>query len=338
MKLAATVFLVLTGLVAACAPLIAPYPSGRQFPDHLFAPPMRPHIVDEAGVLRAPFVYPLRMVNRLERRYEEDRSHPVTLVWFSATGLVSLSEEAQGPLLLLGSDALGRDVLSRLVLGAHRSLGVAVLAAAGALLLGAFVGGVAGFVGGALDEALMRLADFILVLPAIYVVLALRAAMPLVLPAAAVFMLMVTILALVGWPSAARGVRAIVAAERRQEYASAAVSLGASATRLLFVHLLPATYGYLLVQATLLVPSFILAEATLSYVGLGFAEPTASWGAMLKEAADLRALVEFPWLLAPGLAIVLVVLAINVRFSWSREGLAQALPTATGEHARTRTT
>ena len=151
-----------------------------------------------------------------------------------------------------------------LVVGTRTSLGVAFIAALGALLLGALVGGLAGYAGGAIDEALMRVADFVLVLPAIYVVLALRAVMPLVLPPVAVFGLIAGLLALVGWPWVARGVRAIVAAERQRDYIAAAISLGAGPGRLIVRHLLPATVGFLVVQAALLVPAFILAEATLS--------------------------------------------------------------------------
>ena len=128
----------------------------------------------------------------------------------------------------------------------------------------------------------------------------------------AVFALMAGLLAVVGSPWVARGVRAIVAAERRRDYAAAAVSLGSGHGRLLFRHLLPATTGFLLVQATLLLPAFILAEATLSYVWLGFAEPTPSWGSMLQEAANVQAIADFPWLLAPAAAIVMVVLWVNL--------------------------
>jgi len=120
----------------------------------------------------------------------------------------------------------------------------------------------------------------------------------------------------VGWPMAARGVRAIVAGERRLEYAEAARSLGAGHARLLLRHLMPATRGYLAVQATLLVPAFILAEATLSYVGLGFAEPMPSWGTMLKEAGEnVRDLASFPWLLSPAAAIAGVALAVHLATS-----------------------
>ena len=301
----------LAGVAVLGGALIAPHASGEQFRDFLFAPPMRVHLRDIGGDWHAPFVYPLRLVDRVERRYEEDRTRRVPLVWFSEGKLVRARDEAMGP-LLLGADSLGRDVFSRLVVGARTSLGVAFVAALGALVLGALVGGIAGYAGGVLDEVLMRVADFVVVLPAIYLVLALRAVMPLVLAPVAVFALIAGLLAVVGSPWVARGVRAIVASERQRGYAAVAVSLGAGHGRLLFRHLLPATTGFLLVQATLLLPAFILAETTLSYVGLGFAEPTPSWGSMLQEAANVQVITDFPWLLAPAAGIVMVVLWVNL--------------------------
>jgi len=161
----------------------------------------------------------------------------------------------------------------------------------------------------------MRAADVVLVLPAIYVVLALRAAMPLVLSPGEVFAGLSIVLALVGWPMVARGVRAIVATENAREYAEAARAAGAGPARVLLVHLLPAARGFIATQAALLVPAFVLAEATLSFAGFGFAEPIPSWGTMLQEAGSTRAFGEFPWLLTPAAAIAIVSLAVNVLIS-----------------------
>jgi peptide/nickel transport system permease protein len=212
----------------------------------------------------------------------------------------------------MGADGSGRDVFARLVYGARLSLAVALAATLGAMLIGTLVGGTAGAAGGIADEVLMRLSDFVIVLPAMYVVLSLRAALPLVLPPAQVFALVAGILALVGWPIVARGVRAIVAAERERDYAQAARALGAGRARLLLRHLLPAARGFLAAQAALLVAAFILAEATLSYVGLGFPDPSVSWGVMLQEAANVSAMADAPWMLAPAAGIFLLVLGVNL--------------------------
>ena len=280
------------------APSLAPYDPGRQFEGYPYAPPMRPHVVDDSGGWHAPFAYAIRLADPIERRYEEDRAHRVTFA-------------ASDPWFVLGSDAFGRDVFSRLLTGARLSLGIALASAALALLIGAAAGAVAGYGGGWTDAVLMRLADFVIVLPAIYVVVALRGSLPLVLTTSQVFATMVGVLALVGWPTAARGVRGIFLVERDAEYAEAARALGASWWRVVGRHLLPAARGFLVVQATLLVPAFVMAEATLSFVGLGFAPPTPSWGAMLKDAEAVQVAAEAPWLLAPAAAIVAAVFVIH---------------------------
>jgi peptide/nickel transport system permease protein len=297
---------------AVAAPVLSPHAATEEFRAFLFAPPMRPHLIDDSGGWHRPFVHPLRLASRLEQRYEEDRSRRIPLALFSNGVLVSATDETGGPWLLLGADSYGRDIFARILYGARTSLGVAAVALIGALLLGLIVGGLAGYLGGATDEALMRFAEFLLILPTMYVVLVLRAALPLVLPAWVVFALMAGIFALVGWPTVARGVRAIVAAERRREYALAASSLGAGHARLLFRHLLPASFGFVATQATLLLPAFILSEATLSYVGLGFPDPIPSWGSMLQDGAKVTNLADFPWTLSPAAAIFLVVLALNL--------------------------
>jgi peptide/nickel transport system permease protein len=310
-RAAGLVLLAVLALAAALAPAIATHDPAAQFADFVHAPPMRPRMIDADGRWRTPFVYPVRLVDRLERRYEEDRARPMPLVWFADGRLVSVAA-GPSPWLPLGGDALGRDVFARIVYGARLSLGVAAVAALAALLAGALAGALAGYTGGAADEALMRAADFLLVLPAIYVVLALRAAMPLVLTDAQVFWTMVGAFAATGWPYPARAVRAVVAVERQREYAEAARALGASRTRILLRHLLPAARGVLWVQAALLLPAFILAEATLSFVGFGFPEPLPSWGLMLQDAGRVAVLSEAPWLLAPAGAIVVAVLAVHL--------------------------
>ena len=290
------------GIVAAVGPWLAPYNPETQHREYLYAPPMLPRVVHD-GELHAPFTYSVRMIDRLSQRYETDRQRLRPLPWFA--------DPATEPVFLLGADSFGRDILSRLLHGARFSLSVALASAAGALLIGSLVGGLAGYRGGWVDDLAMRAVDFVIVLPVIYVALIIRATLPLTLAPTTVFVMMTSIFAFVGWPFVARGVRGIIATEREREYVLAARSLGAGSWRIITRHLLPACSGYLLVQATLLLPAFILGEATLSYVGLGFPEYVPTWGTMLDDASQVNAMTRFPWTLAPAAAIFTVVFTAN---------------------------
>jgi peptide/nickel transport system permease protein len=320
--------LTVVGAIAAFAPVLALHPVEAQHRDFVLAPPMPLHVVDASGRLHAPFVHPLRLVDRLSRTYRADQAQSLTVQWFTAGRLASLPGGV--PWFPLGTDSLGRDVWSRLVLGSRLSLGLALAACLGALLIGAVLGGWAGRSVGWVDDVVMRLTEFVYVLPALYVVLVLRASLPLVLPTAALFVGLALVLALVGWPTVARAVRAVVSAESASDYAVAARAAGASRARVLFVHLLPAALPVLGTQALLLAPAFIMAEATLSYVGLGFMPPTSSWGTMLQESANVRALADSPWLLSPAAALALVVLGLNLALG-ERAASLDTLPSRSGQ-------
>lgn len=295
--------------MAAAAPFLAPNDPRHQHADLAYAPPMVPRIVDASGSLRRPFVYPLVIADRLERRFALDTASPTPIRFFAGGRLVSV--EGSTGWLPLGADPLGRDVFSRLAYGARLSLAVAASATLLAIVFGALTGALAGYAGGAVDRFVMGIADVVVILPAAYVVVTLRAAMPLVMSAEAVFWTIVGVLAAASWPLPARGVRAIVAVERTQGYAEAAYAAGAGPLRILLRHLLPAARGHLATQAFLLFPAFILAEATLSYLGLGFAPQQASWGVMLQDAGSVSVIADAPWILAPAAAIVVSVLATH---------------------------
>lgn len=290
------------GALAFAGPWLAPYDPAATHRGYLHAPPMWPQVT------RGFAYYPVILEDRLQQQFVEDRSRLVAGPW----------AQSAEPVFLLGADRTGRDVFSRLFAGARISLGLALLAVLGATALGMLVGAVAGVGGGAADELLMRVADFVLILPVLSVVLVLRAVLPLVLAPRAVFGLMLAIFVLVGWPIVARGVRAVVARERAADYVTAARAAGAGRAHVLTRHLLPACAGHLAVQASLLLPGFILAEATLSYLGLGFPDTVPTWGTMLLEAADINELSRFPWTLAPAGAIFAVTLAVNVALQPAR--------------------
>jgi peptide/nickel transport system permease protein len=296
-------------VLALLAPSLGPNAPADQFADRAYAPPTRIRVRDASG-LRAPFIYRQVLIDRVLRQYGEDTGSPIPLRWFTGGRVVS-APPGEGPLLLFGADALGRDIFSRLLYGARRSLGVVLLGVVGALTLGAVIGVAAGSVGGRIEAGLMLVADFVLVLPGAYLILVLRGILPQVLSTPEVFALMSALFAFAAWPHVARGVRAIVAVERTREYADAARASGAGPFRVMR-HLLPAARGFLAVEVVLLVPALLVAEATVSYLGLGFPEPDASWGTMLRDAENVRVMTEAPWMLAPAFALFLVVLAVQL--------------------------
>ena len=291
---AGTLLLVLIGLVTLAAPWLSTSDVSTQHPDRALAPPSTSRLV---------------LLERLPPTYRvlDER---LRLTWFAGT-LVRSADPAE-PLQPLGADSLGRDQWTRLLHGARLSLGLTLAGLMGAVSLGAFFGLLAGSSRAWLDTALMRFADLFIAWPALYVVLVLRASLPLTLPFASLFALMAFVLAMSGWPMVARAVRSVTASERTRESILAAQAAGATPAWIMRRHLLPAAAPVVVTQALLLVPSFILAEATLSFVGLGFSEPTPSWGTMLTEAAQPFTLRHAPWLLAPAAAIALVTLSVNL--------------------------
>lgn len=279
------------------APALAPYGASQRFAGYPFAPPM-PVRIDGGGL----HVVPVRLVDRLLLQYEPVADGRAPLPW----------SPAETPVFLLGADALGRDVLSQTLLGVRSSLGLALLATLGTLVVGGLLGAWAGTAGGRVEAAVEKGGDVLLVLPMVYAVVALRAALPLVLPPGVVVASLTGIFVLLGWPRVARGVRSIVRVEASREHVLAAVALGASRWRVITRHLLPACAGFLAVQTALLVPAFVLTESTLSYVGLGFPDGVPSWGRALADAAQISSLTRAPWTLAPAGAIFLVVLVTNL--------------------------
>lgn len=304
--------LVALAAIALVGPVAAPYGPTERFGDHLFAPPMRLHL-DGGGL----YTHPLRLVDRLERRFAEDPTVRSGLPW---------SHRTEDPVLLLGADGLGRDVFSRLLHGARASLGLALFATALTLAIGATAGAWAALAGGIVERLIVRLGDVLIVIPALYAVVALRAALPLVLPTWMVVVSLASILVVLGWPRIARGVWSIVKAESHEEYVTAAVAAGATRARILGRHLLPACGSYLAVQTALLIPSFVLSEATLSYVGLGFPDAVPSWGTTLSDVANVAALTRAPWMLAPAAAIFAVALATNILLARAAPETASSQP------------
>jgi peptide/nickel transport system permease protein len=327
-------------LTAIFADFLAPYDYRAQSRGEPLAPPTAIHFRDREGHLSVrPFIYARRLTDPLERRYEEqrERAFPLELfargykyrlfgVWptdrhlFGVRGGVQeaasgMKENSTPPRFnLLGTDALGRDRLSRLLRASRFSLVVGPLGTICASLLGIILGCIAGYARSRLAEALlMRAADVMMSLPVLVLILAARAAFPLELPPMRAALLLISIFLAVGWAEMARLARGLVVALRRREFVLAAESIGLTQTRILFRHILPNALRPLVVQVTLMLPAFLLAETALSFLGVGLQEPEASWGNMLAAAADPTLLAEQPLvLLAPAFAIFLFVLGVRL--------------------------
>ena len=290
-------------VAAVLAPILAPYDPARQHRQHPLAPPTTVHVVDAEGRWRRPFVWACTEVGRPENC--EARRFPVQV--FTGAHLFGVEEPAW--LFVLGTDALGRDVLSRVLHGARVSLLSGLLAAALALGLGVLLGSLAGYYGGWRDRLVMRAVDAFEALPWLYLLLAVRAFLPLRMGPVESFLLIVALVGVLGWARPARVLRGVVLAAREREYVLAARSFGASDLYIMRRHVLPQTSGVLLAQASLLVPAYMLAEVTLSFLGLGVAEPVPSWGGMLAGLLEYPVLTRAWWLLAPGVAVAAVCAA-----------------------------
>ena len=239
----------------------------------------------------------------------------------AASSAVASPVAAAPRLYLLGTDGLGRDRLARLLRASRFTLLVGPVGTLLASLLGVALGCFAGYAGRAVDSVLMRAADTMLALPTLVIIIAARAAFPLELPPARAAVLLVGLFVLTGWAEMARLARGLILALRRREFVLAAESLGLGRARVLFRHVLPNAAGPLLVQATLMLPAFLLAETALSYLGVGVQEPEPSWGNMLTAASDISLLSESPLLLlAPALCIFLFVLGVRLLGDGLRAG------------------
>lgn len=218
------------------------------------------------------------------------------------------------PLYLLGSDATGRDVFSRLLYGSQISLSIGLIGISITMLMGFTIGGLSGYFGGKFDFIAMRLVEFLMAVPGLYLLLGLRSALASHFDSRQMYVMIIVILSLVGWAAAARVIRGMALSISRQPFVLAAESMGQSTPQILAKHLLPSVTSYLLVAATLSIPGYILGEAALSFLGLGIQEPDASWGLMLKQAQDdLKTLMlGYWWMLSPGAMIFLTVIAFNV--------------------------
>ena len=328
-----------TVLITFCvflAEFLAPHDIARRYFQFVHVPPQRIHFFSEEGFHFRPFVYGIKstMDPRIGiKSYVEDSSvkypiylftkgDPYKFYWTFETDLHLFGTGQGNPLFLMGTDRFGRDMLSRLLVGGRISLTVGLLAVALSLSLGTTLGLISGFYGGTIDNLIQRTIELIFAFPGIPILMALSALLPPEWPSYLTFMGIVTVLSLIGWGGLAREIRGKTLAMRDSDFVLAARVCGAKDRRIIFRHLLPSMFSHIIVISTLAVPGFILGESTLSFLGLGIKPPLTSWGLLLSDAMNLHSLSLYPWLLAPGVCIIVAVLSLNFMGDGLRDAAA----------------
>jgi peptide/nickel transport system permease protein len=301
----------------------------QQNPRAAYQPPASLHLLDTAADGSwsfGPYIYASvlkRDPTTLESIFVEDPRRKVPLSFFgqgyeySVLGLfhtrvhLLASTNTREPVFLFGADRLGRCVFSRIMQGTQISLSVGLVGVFLSLTIGLLLGGISGYYGGRVDFVVQRVIEFVLALPSIPIWLALSAALPQNWPAIANYFMITVILSLTGWAQLARVVRGRFLSLRTEEFVMAARLDGASEARVIFRHMLPSFASHIIASITLAIPAMILAETSLSFLGLGLQPPTISWGVLLREAQNIRSIATAPWLFAPGAAVVLAVIGLN---------------------------
>ncbi len=325
----ALVALIILGIIyfsLLFADIIAPYSKDFSDRNMSYAPPSKIFTINEKGKLSWPYTYNYKREfdqEAMQVDYVLDRSQKYFIkilprgekykflnVIPCSRHLIGVAPE--GRLFLLGTDINGRDVFSRILFGGRISMTIGFLALFVLFPIGLLYGGISGFFGGKVDMIMMRFAEAVMSIPSFYLLIILAAILPSNMTSIQRFMLIVIILALIGWAGFARVVRGMVLSIKTQDFVQSAQSIGASRLRIIVKHILPQTTSYVIVAMTLSVPSYILSESGLSFLGLGIQQPDASWGNMLKEAQEYINILYRPWLLTPGFLIFIAVLSFNL--------------------------
>mgnify|MGYP000949355189 CR=1 FL=1 len=293
---------------------------------YIYVPPQKIHFVDAEGKFSLrPFVYGLKLEEdpvTWRKIYTEDTSQKYYIHLFTRgdkyklwglfeNDLHFIGIEGDGPFFLLGTDGSGRDLFSRIMYALRVSLTIGLVGVFLTFILGCIFGGISGYYGGKADLIIQRVIEFLMSLPSIPLWMALAAAFPKTWTSEQIYFMITVILSLIGWPSLARVVRGKLLELREEDYVLAAKLAGASDSYIIRKHLIPGFISYLIVNITLAVPSMILAETSLSFLGIGLRPPVVSLGVLLKDAQNINTIALNTWLIYPGLFIVIIVLAFN---------------------------
>ena len=313
-------------VLAIFCEFFAPYDPLKFDPKLIFMPPQTIRFRDENGLHWPPFVYGIQQQIdpvSFRRTYvlDPEKKYAVKLfaggdpykMWGMLEGDIHLigTEGNAGPLHLLGTDRMGRDILSRLITGARISLSIGLVGVFVSLILGILIGGFSGYYGGVFDTVAQRLIEFLRSVPRIPLWMALSAAVPPFWSPIKIYFGITIVLSVIGWTGMARVVRSKFLALREEDFVMAARLAGSGEFRIVTRHMVPSFLSHIIASVTLSIPGMILGETSLSFLGVGLRPPVVSWGVMLKEAQELSAVALSPWLLIPGVAIVLAVLCFN---------------------------
>ncbi len=311
-------------LVAIFAEFLAPFPADMTNTQATYAPPQTLILFDETGFNPHVLGYVVEVDPvALRRTFVVDPELKIPVRFFAQGysyklfGVIETNLHLLGPvdsdetMYLFGADRLGRDVLSRVIFGTRISMSIGLVGVTISLLLGITLGGISGYYGGLVDNFIQRVIEFIRSMPTIPLWLGLAAALPAEWGSLQIYFAITIILSFIGWTGLARVVRGRFLTLREEDYVMAARLDGAGPRKIMFQYMLPAFYSHIIASVTLAIPGMILAETSLSFLGLGLRPPVVSWGVLLQEAQNIRSIATAPWLLTPAVAVVVTVLALN---------------------------
>lgn len=314
--------------VALFADFFAPFPPNAYASNYTYAPPQQLHILDqtEDGLRLQPYVHGYKVeidYNAGRRNFVVDPEVKIPVGFFvegepyKILGLIDANIHLIGPLnaddpmYLLGADRLGQDVLSRTIYGARISMTIGLVGVAMSLVFGVLLGGISGYFGGWVDTLIQRVIEFLQSIPSIPLWIGLAASIPVDVPPLQVYFLITIILSVIGWTGLARVVRGKFYALKSEDFVKAARLDGCSSLRIILRHMVPSFLSHIIAVVTLAIPGMIIAETSLSFLGIGLRTPVVSWGVLLQEAQNIRAISTAPWLFWPGVGVVIAVLALN---------------------------
>lgn len=307
--------------VAIFAEFFAPTTSGAAHPNLTYAPPQTLHVTSH-GIYVDDYVS-TRNNETYQQTYHWNHHHKIKVGFFvhgdsyKLLGFIPSDihfigpEKTDAPFYLLGADDTGHDLLSRLIYGARVSLSIGLVGVAVSFFLGMLIGGVSGYYGGMVDNVIQRIIEFIMSIPTLPLWMALSASLPSGWGPLTRYFAITVILSLIGWTGLARDVRGRFLSLREEDFVLAAKLDGCNRRTIIFGHMIPSFASHIIASLSMAVPRMILGETSLSFLGLGLQPPAVSWGVLLEGAQNIRAVATAPWLLTPGLAVVVVVLAMN---------------------------